>query len=134
MGGDDPSVVADKRVGADPQPLARRLASTLKNARRWHELSDEDLDQAAPELERLQAENEAPALTADDANGLLAALQKSLWALDAILASPRAGLSVDPALDPRAELRQCLRGFQAHPATGHLPVFQTPKTIQGGSQ
>lgn len=39
------------------QPDALRLADALENLRRWHELTDDDCDEAAAELRRLHELN-----------------------------------------------------------------------------
>ncbi len=39
------------------QPTALRLADALANLRRWHELTDDDCDEAAAELRRLHELN-----------------------------------------------------------------------------
>jgi len=39
------------------QPTALRLADALANLRRWHELTDDECDEAAVELRRLYAVN-----------------------------------------------------------------------------
>ena len=41
----------------DKQPEALRLADALRNPLRWHELTDDECDQAAAELRRLRAQN-----------------------------------------------------------------------------
>jgi hypothetical protein len=40
------------------QPEALRLADALENLRRWHELTDDDCNEAAAELRRLSAVNQ----------------------------------------------------------------------------
>jgi hypothetical protein len=40
------------------QPTALRMADVLENLRRWHELTDDDCDEAAAELRRLSAVNQ----------------------------------------------------------------------------
>ncbi len=40
------------------QPTALRLADALANLRRWHELTDDDCDEAAAELRRLHELNQ----------------------------------------------------------------------------
>jgi len=67
------------------QPKALRLADALANLRRWHELTDDDCDEAAAELRRLHAENVLLHERHHFDNGVLAELLQALKdATDAI--------------------------------------------------